>query len=346
MSTNIMKRMMLKGLAVSMVAGAASVSTSALAAEYNWKFQIAESPGSIATKYYQEWVDNVKTMSGGRIEITLLPINSVVKHTETFEAIGSGILDGHLTAVSYLAGLDAGFGLLGNTVGAWGSASELGKYYYSGGGHELLNELYKPYNVYSMGMVTNGIEAFVSSRKLNGVADLKGLKMRAPEGMVSNVFKAAGARPVNLPTSEVYTSLDKGVIDAADYSSFAVNASLDLHKVAKHPVYPGFHSMPLLDVSVSLDTWNSLPADLQTILQQSIKGLFVKYAFDFEMRDGQAVKDHVASGGTYTNWSAAERNKFRAIAVKEWKKASTKSKNAKKVYNHLTTFLKDNGMLD
>jgi len=58
---------------------------------------------------------------------------------------------------------------------------------------------------------------------LDGVDDLKGLKMRAPEGPIANVFAAFGAAPVNLPSSEVYTSIDKGVVDAADYSVFSVN---------------------------------------------------------------------------------------------------------------------------
>ena len=337
-----MKNAILKGMTVSLAMGAGMT---AFAADYSFKFQGSEPAGSVNHGYYEAWAKNVNEMSNGRVEIAILPAGSVVKHTETLDAVGSGILDGHVTACGYFTGLDAAFGLLCNSVGAWSSAGELGKFYYSGGGKELLNELYKPYNVYNFGMITPGLEAFVSKKKLNGIEDLKGLKLRAPEGMVSAVFKAAGARPVNLPGSEVYTALDKGVIDAADYSTFNTNQEQGLHKIAKNPVYPGFHSMPLIDMTINADKWKALPADLKSIMETSAKAMFVQMAYDFEIKDGKAVKKHLANGGQLTNWSAEDRVKFRGYAASEWKKYAKKSKNAEKVYAKLTTFLKDNGLL-
>ena len=103
--------------------------------------------------------------------------------------------------------------------------------------------------------------------KLEGVDDLKGLKMRAPEGLVQQVFAAAGASPVNLPGSEVFTSLDKGVIDAADYSVFSTNQAQGLHDVAPNPVYPGFHSMPLVEISINTAKWESLTDEQRAAIE-------------------------------------------------------------------------------
>ena len=312
---------------------------------YSWKFQTTEPAGSLMYQSYQQLAETIKEVTGGEIQIEMMPVGSIVKHTETLEAVGAGVLDGHVASVEYFTGLDPAFGLLGNPSGAWGSPNEFSLFFYYGGGLDLLNELYAPYNVHALGVITSGLEAFVSKRKLNGIQDLKGLKMRAPEGMVSSVFARAGAKPVNLPTSEVYTSLDKGVIDAADYSTLANNESLGLHQIAPFPVYPGFHSMPTLDVSINKEIYEALPEHLKALLKVTIRDHLHYATNGLEIKDRQALQTHLARNGEYTDWSPADRAKFRGFAAAEWEAYSQRSKNASRVYQQLTNFLKENGLI-
>ncbi|MEM9845957.1 MAG: TRAP transporter substrate-binding protein DctP, partial [Pseudomonadota bacterium] len=173
-----------------------------------------------------------------------------------------------------------------------------------------------------------------------------GLKMRAPEGLVQNVFQAAGAAPVNLPGSEVFTSLDKGVIDAADYTVFSTNHQQGMHDVAGHPVYPGFHSMPLVEVSINKGTWDSMPADIQAILEMSVRDFARNMTSQLAMRDAIAVAEANANPDiTVHNWSAAERAKFRAIAKSQWVDVAGQSENAQQVYEVLTGYLTEQGLL-
>ena len=334
-------------LVMAACAGVLALGTAQAADTYNLKFQSSDNTGNANFLLKKEWAARVKEMSGGRINIEMMPVGSIVKHSETLDAISSGILDGQVTATGYFSGKDPAFGLIGNTVGAWSDPNEMLLFMEKGGGTELLREIYKPYGVYFIGASATGLEAFVSKVPLNGVADLKGLKLRAPEGLVQAVFAAAGAAPVNLPGSEVYTSLDKGVIDAADYTVFSTNEQQGMHKIAKHPVYPGFHSMPVLDVSINQKKWDSMGADLQAVLTISVRDFARQMTQQLKMNDLAAVAA-VEAGGDVTihDWSASERNKFRSIAMQEWKKFSTKSPNAKKVYDVLTKFLADNGMLN
>ena len=333
--------------AIAAAALAASVGTAQAADTFNLKFQSSDNTGNQNFLLKKEWAARVKEATGGRVNIEMMPVGSIVKHTETMDAIGSGILDGHVTATGYFSGKDPAFGLIGNTVGAWGDPNEMLLFMEQGGGTELLREMYKPYGLHFIGASATGLEAFVSKVPLNGVADLKGLKMRAPEGLVQAVFAAAGAAPVGLPGSEVYTSLDKGVIDAADYTVFSTNEQQGMHKIAKHPVYPGFHSLPVLDVSINLKTWEKMGPDLQQILTMSVRDFARQLTSKLKMADLAAVAKVRARGDvTIHDWSAEERNKFRAIAMTEWKKFSTKSPNAKEVYDVLTKFLADNGMLN
>ena len=311
------------------------------------KFQSSDNIGNTNYELKQKWAERVKEMSGGRLNIEILPVNAVVKHTETLNAISKGILDGHITATGYFSGKDPAFGLIGNTVGAWSDPDDMLLFMEKGGGTKLLREIYAPYGVHFIGASATGLEAFVSKKPLKGVEDLKGLKVRAPEGLVQSVFLSAGASPVNLPGSEVYTSLDKGVIDAADYTVFSTNEQQGMHKVAKHPVYPGFHSMPILDVSMNKKTWDSLSPDLQEILTVSVRDFARDMIAVLRLNDLKAVAEVSARDDvTIHNWSDEERKKFRNIAMKEWKKFASKSENAKKVYDVLTKFMSENGMVD
>ena len=88
----------------------------AMAADYNWTFQTSETAGEPGFINKQKWAESVKEMSGGRIEIEILPIGSVVPHTDTLDAVGSGILQGHLTDPSYFAGKDPAFAMMGGAA--------------------------------------------------------------------------------------------------------------------------------------------------------------------------------------------------------------------------------------
>lgn len=334
------------GLALLGLIVALGMSSPAAAENYKLKFQSSDNAGNPNFIIQQEWAKRVEKMTGGRIVIEMLPVNSIVKHTETLDAISSGILDGHVTATGYFSGKDPAFGLLGNTVGAWSDPNEMLLFIEHGGGKELYEALLAPYGVQFIGASATGLEAFVSKVPLDSVADLKGLKLRAPEGLVQAVFAAAGAAPVNLPGSEVYTGLDKGVIDAADYTVFSTNQQQGMHKIAKHPVYPGFHSLPVIDVSMNKKKWDSMPADLQEILSVSVRDFSRQITSKLKLEDQAAVAEARASGDiTIHDWPAEERAKFRAIARDQWKVFAKKSPNAKKVYDVLTKYLQENGML-
>ncbi len=324
----------------------ALLSTSAFAADFNFKFQSSDPSGDKNFQVQKEWTERVAKMSGGRIKIDLLPVGAVVKHTETLSSIKMGVIDGHITATGYFSGKDPAFGLIGNMVGAWSDTRELLQYINYGGGYQLMTDLYAPYGVKFIGGSTTGVESFVSKVPIDGVDDLKGLKLRAPEGLVQQVFAAAGAAPVNLPGSEVFTGLSKGVIDAADYTVFSTNQKAGLNDVAPHPVQPGFHSLPLVDVSMSQKKWDKMPEDLQEILIVSVRDFAQDMTTQLRIEDQKSVREAQADPKiTIHDWSADERKKFRNIAMGEWEKYAERSPNAKKVYQSITTYLKESGLL-
>ena len=326
--------------------GLAMLGQSAVAAEFEFKFQSSDPSGNPNFELQQGWAKSLAERTGGRVMVELLPVGSVVEHSETQDAIAAGILDGHITDTSYFTGKDAAFGLVANPVGAWSDPEQMFDFMENGGGKQQMNELLEPYGLHFIGATTPGLEAFVSKVPIDSVADLKGVKMRAPEGLVQQVFAAAGAAPVNLPGSEVFTALDKGVIEAADYTVFSTNQAQGLNDIAPHPIYPGFHSMPLVEISMNKARWDALPDDIKRAFEETVHDFSRHQVAVLAERDQAAVAAAKAGGKiTVHNWSADERAKFRAIATGEWKKVAERSANAQKVYDTLTRYLKEKGLV-
>ncbi|WP_206682732.1 TRAP transporter substrate-binding protein [Chthonobacter albigriseus] len=337
--------MMKRLLAAAVVAALGS--TAAFAQQtYDLKFQSSDTSGTAAFEVQQGWAKHLSEVSGGRINVQMLPVGSIVEYNETLDAVGAGILDGHITDSSYFTGKDPAFALIGNPVGAYSTAEELRGFFDDGGGKELYNEILNPYGVQFIGAAAQTAEAIPSKVPIDGVDDLKGVKMRAPEGMVQSAFAAAGASPVNLPQSEVFTSLDKGVISAADATTLATNDSMGLHDVAKHPIWPGFHSLPLNEVSMNKAKWDSMPDDLKQIMTESVTFYADDLAKRIRERD-EMVAQKLRERGDVTihSWSEEEKKKFRQIAQDQWQSFSERSENAKKVFDKLTAYLKQEGRL-
>ncbi|MBK1699169.1 TRAP transporter substrate-binding protein [Rhodovibrio salinarum] len=337
---------MIRKLLTTTVALCALAATAHAQDTYDLKFQSSDNSGTAAFKIQQEWANKVEEMSDGRIKIEMLPVGAIVEYNETLDAVGAGILDGHVTDSSYFTGKDPAFALIGNPVGAYSSPEELRAFFNEGGGTELYNEILNPYGVQFIGPAAQTAEAVPSKKPIENVEDLKGVKMRAPEGMVQSAFAAAGASPVNLPQSEVFTALDKGVISAADATTLATNHSMGLHDVAKHPIWPGFHSLPLNEVSITKSTWDSMSEEDREILDESVEWYANTLAEKIRARD-QEVADELRKRDDVTihTWSEDAKKEFRQIAQKQWKDYAERSENAQKVYDALTSYLKSQDLL-
>lgn len=318
----------------------------AQAPKYQWTFQTSETSGEPQYKIKQEWAANVERMTGGRVKIEILPVGAVVPANQTLDAVGSGILQGHLTDPSYFSGKNPAFGMMGNLVGAWGDPLEFVEYMNQGGGEKLYNKLVEPYGLHLIGAAATGLESFPTKKPIRKVDDFRGLKVRAPEGMVYDIFSKAGAAPVNLPGSEVYTSLEKGVIDAADYTVFSTNHAQGLHKFARYPNYPGFHSLPMVDVSLNKQIWDGLPADIKAVLEISVDALAYDMVTRLKQLDLVAINEAKKDPNIeIVNLPAEERVKFRNIARQEWQNWAGRNEITKEFYDSVTKFLTERNLM-
>lgn len=329
-----------------MLAASLAIMNNASAAEYDWKFQASENSGEISYQIKKEWVDKVNEMSDGRINIELLPVNSVVGATETLSAVGAGIIQGHMTDPSYFSGQDPAFGMLGNLVGAWENPYDFLEFMKYGGGEELYNELASPYGVHLISAATFPLESIPSTVEIHSIDDFDGVKIRAPQGMVNNIFARIGATPVNLPSSEVYTGLEKGVIDAADLSVISTNDTMGLHSFAQYPLYPGFHSMPMVAISINEEIWDDLPADIKLILETAFNSMAYDIVARLKEQDIETLQRLQEDPDVHPlNLPEEERRKFRSAAEQEWQEWAGENEMTQKIYDSATAFLRSRNLL-
>jgi TRAP-type mannitol/chloroaromatic compound transport system substrate-binding protein len=316
------------------------------------KLQASQTSGDYVYKYLvSEWVPKVEAMSGGTLKLEVLPTKAVVPHRETIDAVSVGILDGDLNAIAYFSGRDAAFALMGDLIAGYDTPDQVQMFCMNGGGKEVLQKIYDKYSkgkVHVIGCGPYAKEALVMKKPVRSVADLKGVKIRSPEGLAAEVFKRVGASPVALPFSEVYTALEKGIVDAADASAYINNHSRGMHKIAQYPIYPGIHSMAILQFIVNKSVWDKLTPAHRAILDTWYLAAYTDIRRQADLQDRiQVAKDRAGEGTVkeIINWSQEERDKFREIARTAWEDFAKKSPLAKEAYDAHVKFMKLYGLL-
>lgn len=331
------------------LAAAALLGAAHTAAAETWTVQTSMPSGSAIFNHVADWTEKLAVMTDGAVQVNLVPAGSVVPHNETMDAIADGILQGDFTATVYFGGRDKVFAVMGDLVAGYDTPWQYLSYCYQGGGLEIFQEAFDAYTggqVKVIGCSPSARESFTSTIPIKGVDDLKGVKLRSPEGLAAEVFKRAGAAPVGLPGSEVITSLQKGVIQAADYSSYTEDKSVGMHDIAKYPIYPGIHSMPVLHFTVNKSKWEALSEANRLILDTWYRAAMMDLIQKLEVSDRELVAaDRENSDLTVIDWSQEERDKFRAIAMTAWEDFAKSSELAKKSYDSNIAFMKKMGLL-
>jgi TRAP-type mannitol/chloroaromatic compound transport system substrate-binding protein len=320
-------------------------SAAAVGAEYTLRIQTHYAPESVSGKLAAQFVDDVETMSGGRIDIEMFYSSSVVKSVETFDAAATGILDGDMTGGAYQTGKNPAFQFVGDIMGGYEDPWQQYAWFYFGGGREMANELYNEYNMQLIGWWIHGQESLASTKPLRGIEDLEEWKFRSPPGLETEIFAELGAKPIVMDFTEIFTALETGIIDGADASSLANNRSLGLYDLAEHATYPGFHSMPSDHLAIRKDAWDALPPDLQRIVEVAMEKLAFRTSLAHMYENIKAAKVLSEQGVTLHDWSPEDRAKFREVAQQNWQRWAEKTPEARKLVDSHIAFMKELGLI-
>ena len=334
-----------------LAAGAISLSLmlacSAGAQDHTLRIQTHFSAESTPGDVIKQFIDDVETMSAGRLAIQMHWSSEVVAQNETVTAVQQGILDCDMTGHSGSSGKDAGFQFAGDIMGGYDTPYQFMAWLFHAGGHDIVQkELYDPRNIKLVGWWLQGHESLSSTAPLAGFDDLKDWKFRSPPGLETEIFASFGAKPVVMDFGEVPNALRTGVVDGADASTLNTNQSLGLFDIAKHATFPGFHSMPTELLSCNMDTWNSLSPDIQRMIEVSVRRMGVDLAMLTEIKDKRAARELEAQGVTLYDWSSEDRKAFREFARQRWEDWKTRSPAATKIVDSQVKFMQELGLID
>jgi len=309
------------------------------------KIQSIWQPGSVLQEIFLRFCDNFNAASGEDLQLECMPVKSVVAHNETLEAVGSNILQGHQSFPGYFAGRDPAFGLLGELNAGYETPYQFQMWYYYGGGLDLAREVYAQHNLYYVGPVFWGVESIPLKEPIDSLADFEGLKMRMPEGPSSDLFRKLGVAPVNIPGSEVYTSLERGVIDGTDWGTLGMNERLGFHEIAPYALYPGFHSMPAGEVAINMDVWESLSAEQQSLLEMAVRDFSRDMIQSNIVEDLEALKAAKDKGVTVIDLPDEDRDRIRQLAAEVWQEYGDANEMSRKILDSHMAWLEELGLL-
>ncbi len=208
----------------------------------------------------------INKMSGNRLKIRVLGAGELVPALQVFDAVSAGTAQmgqgasyywkGKMPAAPFFSSVP--FGLTAQEMNAW---------LLKGDGLKLWEKLYQPHGVIPRPAGNTGVQmAGWFNKEINNIDDLKGLKMRIP-GLGGEVLKRAGGVPVLLPGSEVFTALERGAIDAAEWVGPYNDLAFGLYKAAKYYYYPGWHEPgSTMEAIINQKALKALPEDLQEIV--------------------------------------------------------------------------------
>ena len=263
---------------------------------YTLRIQSTWSGKDIFQEILQDWANKVEAMSDGRLRIDLLAVGSVVGTGDLIHAVSRGLVDGGHGFTNYWLALSRTFSLFG-TGPSFGMNGEmfLGWIHY-GGGQELYDELLQNLNknvvsFFHAPIPTQPLGWF--DRQITSLDEMKGLKYRTA-GIAVDVFNNMGVLAQFIPGNGVVSGLEKGVIDAAEFTNTTSDRILGFPDVRKVLMVQSYHQpLEVLELIINKEKYDSLPADLQAIIKYATMAQSADFNWKFMERnsqDYQAIK--------------------------------------------------------
>lgn len=283
----------------------------------------------------------VSEMTGGKFQITTHAAGELMPAFGVLDGVSNGTVEMANTAPYYFFGKDPTyaldcaipFGLNSRQMTAW---------MYEGNGLKLTREFYSNVGVVNFPMGNTGAQMGGWYRKeVKSVADLKGLKFRVG-GFGGKVLERVGVVPQNIPGGEIYQSLEKGTIDAAEWVGPYDDLKLGFNKVAPHYYYPGFwEGGPQLSLYVGKKAYDGLSSEYKAIIENAAAFAHTDMQAKYDGRNAASLKQLVASGTKLHRFPKDVMDAAFKSAMEVYAELSASNPAWKKVYTDYSNFRRD-----
>ena len=280
----------------------------------------------------QTVAQRVQDMTNGRFRIDVFAGGEIVPGLQVLDAVQQGTVECGHTAASYYIGKNPAlafatgvpFGLTAQQQNAW---------LIQGGGNQAINQILADFNTIAFPAGNSGTQmGGWFKREINTVADLKGLKMRIP-GLAGEIFTRLGVNVQVLPSGEVFLALERGAIDAAEFTGPYDDERLGLNKAAKFYYYPSWwEGGSTLHLIVNLSAWEKLPKEYKNILQAATLQANTECLAKYEARNAPALKRLIEGGTQLRPYSSEILTTAQKITRDYYEENRIQSESFRKMY--------------
>ncbi|APR06110.1 TRAP transporter substrate-binding protein [Thauera chlorobenzoica] len=291
------------GLAAGAAAGVASSTVSAAPAVHTGlpaiKWRMTSSfPKSVDTLFgsAEMLANRVREITGGKFDIRIHAPGEIVPALMALDAVQQNTVEMCHTCSYYYVGKDKAFGF-GTAIPFGLNARQMDAWIIAGNGQQLLDEFYANYNLYSFLGGNTGVQMGGWYRKqISTVDDIKGLKIRIA-GLGGEILSRMGAVPQQLGGGDIYTSLEKGTIDAAEWVAPYDDEKLGLYKVAPYYYSPGWWEPgPVVHFFVNRQEWDKLPKEYQAAFRAASREAHILMTSTYDHKNPQALARLLGQG--------------------------------------------------
>ncbi len=285
------------------------------------------------------FAQKIKDISGGSLEIKIYPKNILVPALAVFDATSSGQIDAFHSGPYYWKGKNSAFSLYSGIPFGF-TAEEINSWMLFGGGMELWREQYAKYNLHPfMGGNTNIQMGGWFRKPINSLKDMQGLKMRIP-GLGGEVFAKMGVNPILLPAGEIYTSLERGVIDATEWVGPALDIKMGFYKVAPY-YYAGWHEPgSILELTFNKKSFSKLAFEHQSMIEIASSDMNSYMTYEFHAENIKALQKLKSLDVTLLKFPKDVTDAGKVALGDVIKELSVKNKDFDTVYKSIDNHLK------
>ena len=336
-------RSLLKTVAVAGLAGtfALAMASTADAQGKRVKWKMQSTFGSKLTVIGEtgpRFSKNIKRISGGSLEIKFFEPGALVPSLEGFDAVKAGAVDAVWGTAGYHVGKIPAL--------AWFTAVPFGPgpgemlaWLYQAGADDIYDRIYAQHNLkgYHCGIISPEASGWFR-KEIKGVGDLRGMKMRF-FGLGAQVMQKMGVSTQLLAAADIYPALERGVIDATEFSMPSIDLNLGFYQIAKHYYFPGWHQQSsVLELLLNKKAHDALSAQHQAIIEITCGDSVRHVMARGEFLQAGALKQLKAKGVNIHRWSP----EFLATVSKAWDQVvaeqNAKDPLFKEIYDHISAF--------
>jgi TRAP-type mannitol/chloroaromatic compound transport system substrate-binding protein len=330
------------GLAGILAAGSAPAIAQGTTGEVKWRLA-SSFPKSLDTLYgaADSFSKRVAAATGGKFQIQVFAAGEIVPGLQVADAVQNATVQCGHTAPYYFVGKDPTFAF-GTAVPFGLNARQINAWWYAGGGEALMNEFYRDYGFRAFLCGNTGAQMGGWYRKeIKTVADLKGLKLRTA-GMAGEVLARLGVVPQQLAAGDVYSALEKGTIDGAEFVGPYDDEKLGLAKVAKYYYYPGWwEGGAALALLVNVKAWEALPKEYQAIFEAAAHESNTLMLARYDAGNPPALRRLAAAGAQLRAFPKPVMEAGYQATQELFAEISAKNARFRKVLEHMNRFLED-----